>query len=679
MDLLIIPTSKWHQNPLYPLPAEYEELGPQEQRLARVNAVRQWTVTPEQATDELRKVHPLWGKLDAFGRQVLVNDYLGTAFKAAVNFFDMYYLMPDLETDFNPGFYGDTVVPHAAFHDDILWDLGVYDSNLEVAPRGSSKTTTLRRMMMATMLSRDNTPIFYCTSSDRNTAETADIMRDQLYRNPRIQDDWRAEMPTGRIKPNRGELRTGIEAFALGNRSRASLYSASAKIRGGRPFWFVLDDPEYDPSASTSMANIRANMNRLIFSVAMPMVMTRAARIVWTATFISKRHFAWMAAETEPQAGPDGKIIERCRIPEFDYWNRRIVLAAKTDASGELVSCWPHMWPINAEERTRLRLPVRTKTLVEIRSKIGAAAFAAEFMAQPGTGESVFFEMKARDHGWSVLKTSIDDHYANAPWKSTAIIQWMVGDTSRESTLKDLLARCKLFIVSDTSKTHNQGSDFKVNTLMGLDPEQNLFVFDMWAGKKPLHVQSAQALDMARKWHCPKICPEMIDDGITLARMMQNTILALSRLGGQEFLPSVKGFSPGFASKSAKIAALHPRVERGQLKLPFHLRMRRPWFDLFEQFEGFNPDANDCGLQHDDHLDTVSMSEFVTGARSRKKKDGDGEGKTVMELLKGGMVIQKETGMPLIGMLDLSKISLADLEKIRQAQLRPANEQRSLM
>ena len=58
------------QNDLYPLPHDYVSLTPEGQRLARVNACKQWQL----GGDQNSRAHAL---------------------AASINFFDRYYLYPD--------------------------------------------------------------------------------------------------------------------------------------------------------------------------------------------------------------------------------------------------------------------------------------------------------------------------------------------------------------------------------------------------------------------------------------------------------------------------------------------------------------------------------------------------------------------------------------------------------
>jgi len=666
-ELVTIPTRLWHGNELYPLPPNYLEMvanatteGERDiVRMARVNACQQWRVSREEAATQMRQVTPTWDRLNSVDKGALVDMYRAEAMVASLRFFDQWYLHPDNEVGFDPMFYDMDPLETPSFHWDIIRGWAISPSTLDVAPRGSAKSMLFRKAAILYMLTCPVYKILYCTSSEKNATETAQLVRGQLYTNPRIQDDWRPEMMDGLIRPKRGDAPTGLEWFQLANGSQLATYSVNSKMRGGRPRWFALDDPEYDPHASTSLAERRSYMYRLIFKIAMPMLNRAQTRLSWLATFVSKRHYAWLAMETE-KVVENGKIVERAKVPEFDYWERRVIKACK-EVDGKLVSVWPHMWPVDDDEKERLGLDPSTKTLTYIRKIIGSNNFNSEMMANPGHDDDNYFKLDEHKHSWWILQSSIDEEWATAPWKSKTLIKWRSGEEERSMEAKDFLASLKMFTTVDTSKTAKPDSDFKVCTLMGENKQHDLFVLDMWAGKVHPEKLMQSIFEMTGKWRCKLVCPEMIDDGITLARSLKNEVKRKADLGyNLQQLPVIDGFNPGWADKNSKIGALFTRFEHGKIKLPFFMRMRKPWVDLFDQIEGFNPDVPDGGLANDDHIDTVSMSEFVKGRRAYRGEDQPSDTKDVVTLMGQGKVVD-DMGNPLAYSLDINNMKVGDL------------------
>ena len=114
---------KWiekENNPFYPLPPDYSELTEEGKRLARINACRLW-LCPGRNKKEL-----------------------GEAFATSVRFFDVWYLCPDHDVDFDPLFYDDEPLPSPPFHSDILQNWATSNRNITIAPRGSAKSFLVR-------------------------------------------------------------------------------------------------------------------------------------------------------------------------------------------------------------------------------------------------------------------------------------------------------------------------------------------------------------------------------------------------------------------------------------------------------------------------------------------------------------------------------------------------------
>ena len=151
--------SKWIEktdNPLYPLPADYMELSEEGQRQARVNACRMWTGSKGRTTEELSE-----------------------AFLAAVRFFDLWYLVPDHEIDFDPLFYDDDPLATPAFHFDILKIWSSTSRNITIAPRGSAKSFLVRKACLLRMISRPVYTILYATSTNDNAKGMGQCLKDQ--------------------------------------------------------------------------------------------------------------------------------------------------------------------------------------------------------------------------------------------------------------------------------------------------------------------------------------------------------------------------------------------------------------------------------------------------------------------------------------------------------------------
>ncbi len=128
-------------NPNYPLPADYDDLTEDGQRMARVNACRQWLIPEE--------------NLETRGNNLV----------ASVWWFDRYYLWPDDEADFNPLFYDDTPLETPDFHWVLLRQWASYRLTAAVAPRGSAKSYLNCKDMLLRLITRPAYSFVYATST----------------------------------------------------------------------------------------------------------------------------------------------------------------------------------------------------------------------------------------------------------------------------------------------------------------------------------------------------------------------------------------------------------------------------------------------------------------------------------------------------------------------------------
>ena len=621
-------------NDLYPLPADYMELSDEGQRAARTNACRQFLVP---------------GLTDA---------QKADAYVASLNFFDFYYLHPELEVEFDPMFYDDAPLPTPEMHYDIARQWATERLSIAIAPRGSAKSSLVKKTILLETLARPKFSVIYATSTGDNTKSVGQSIKDQYSFNPRISDDFGAETAYGRLAPKRGEAPYGNTYMQLMNGSSLRCISAESKQRGGRPRLYVLDDPEYDPKASTSMSLIREYMDQLLCKVVLPMVMRAGCGARWLATFVSRRHYAFHAMDVEGG---------RARDPRFNKWDRIIIRSEYQDEQGNPKSCWPDMWPATIEERDRLAIEderfKKCVSLEEIKETIGVANYLSEYMAQPGRGDEVFFpNLEEEHHGYWYEEP--DEFFDSDPHNSNTIVGWYSNGEVKRHSLKSLLASCRMFMAVDTSYTSTKDSDSKVCTLMGVNKENELFVFDMWSQQCQQQKLIDAVLQMADKWKCPTVHVEGIKEGLSVYDTLFSIVSTkASDMANVEHLPRIKKFNPGMTSKSAKIAALLRRFDYDKIKLPLREKQRKPWRALIDQIEQFNPEARDGGLQHDDEIDTVSMSMYIVRGKPGKAIQEQEEDKTVLERLKDGET-HDQHGNPILFGIPLQSLSPEDLASL---------------
>lgn len=588
-------------NPGYPLPPDYATLTKQGRRLARINACRQWllptTQSPMGLTPRQWKGFTLWESL---------------------NFFDHYYLRPDEATHFDPLFYDEPPKENPPFHQDIIEGMAYSRFTLNVCPRGSAKSGLAKKVTLLQLISDPVHRFVYATSSHDLSKNTGHALRQQCYENARVFEDF-APLYGGSMKPVRGDQPTGIEHFFLTNGSEVQLRSTGSTQRGIRPHRYILDDPEYDASGSTSMAQLSRDFETMLFRIIMPMVLREDAGIDWLATFVSKRHYAYRAMQGKMT--PDGF---RANDSRFNYWDRLQVNVMEPDPiTGAPISCWPDRWPVESTDSTAAGGRV---SIQQMRVFMGTEAFNAEMMGSPGDAGAAFFpELTEEHHNYDIIDA--DEELSTSPRDSKSSITWIRTDPTSPHgkritmPLSSFLSASSLFITLDWAPTHGPDSDFKTACLMAHLPTHNeLFVLDLWAGQTPKAAQVKAAFTMADKWKCPLLYPEVVKDSVVLYNDLVDTARTRAMdVHGIQFVPKVVPLKVGVEPKTEKIASLYIRFEHGLIKLPFSRRDQPAFAQLFDQIASFNPQAQDGGLAKDDCLDSVAMVKFVLKGRRNER------------------------------------------------------------
>lgn len=616
-------------SPLYPLPEDYDSLTAEGQRLARVNACRQWIVPLPHVDDRARAL-------------------IGSTW-----FFDRYYLHPDPDDDFDPGFYDMKPLPTPQIHWDLSRQWASGRLNVAIAPRGSAKSTHFNKDNILRLVSHPAYSIVQATSTHDNAQHTGQLIRGQCHHNPRINDDFgpEPEFRGSGLKPRRGDRPSGVQYFYLNNGSWFRCLSAESRIRSVRPRRFRFDDPEYDNKKTTSHSVVREYMDRLLFKVAIPTTMRANCGLDWVGTFVSRRHFLWHAMSVISTNEGHRALDSR-----FDHWNRLFIPAATEDPlTGALTSVWPEMWPVDDDHK----LPgfESSTSLARWREIMGVAAFNNEMLGRPGDSDDAFFhlnqDLKGQHAYWYENHDTLLD---TDPRSSSTLICWTTssGDTVK-TKLSDFLASSFLFCTVDTAYTEHITSDRRVVHLLALTRDNILISLDLWSDRKPDSVLVDTSFRLCSLWRCPLIYVEVVRESFALYhRYRQVVVSRLSENMGLSFSPTIRDIRPGMMDKSAKIATLDTRFEHGLIKLPLWRRSSHDAYRrLFEQIDTFSPSADNGGLEKDDEIDTLSMVLQVLKSKGRPTISEESSAlDPISELRRGnthipGTNIAYATGLPL--------------------------------
>lgn len=620
-------------NTLHPLPEDFYDLSHDGQRQARVAAIQQWRLynKPEQKQTK------------------------GEVFVACIDFFDAWYLSPQYSEDgdiiFDPLFYKGEPLPTPHYHRVFYHHAGTARKVALVAMRGGAKSFMVAKPIIMCMLSCPRYDFNYATSINDLAEAMGDRCKYQLYTNSRIFDDWAGELG-GAIAPKRTEGKMGMRNFMLANRSSFFSISMQSRQRGLRPTVYCLDDPEFDPTHSTSMEVLRENMEWSLFHVILPQVQHYGTKLWWTGTYVSQRHYLYHAMQTEDVV-IDGKTIHKAAEKRFGSWVRIEVPAAtdyvNDDGSVERVSAWPELHPVDEADRKKRGMPEGIQTLEDIEDEIGTPAFSAEYLCKPGGGGMAYFSELGAGHAWWIKPGTADQDLIDNPTKSNAIICWNRGEpyTVIEMPLQEFCRNFIRFETCDTSYTNTADSDYKCIAVMALTDQNELFVLDMWAKKTSPDDIMMTSFKLSDKWRVRVIGTESVGSGLTLYEGQRDIVKTRAKEAvGVSHLPNVIPLkAPPTQTKQDRISsALYWRFEHNLIKLPKDMSPW-PWKMLKEQIIGFNPYSPDGGLKNDDCLDVIQMHRQIVNGRPMLHATEERDDETPMDALKRGEVTD-ETGMP---------------------------------
>jgi len=626
-------------NPLWPLPPDFEDLTRAGQRLARINATRQWLLP--------------WAD----------REQKGIVFARCKSWFEKNYLWDRAVSQF----FDTDPLPKAPFHLKLSAKTVEHFRTLRVLPRGSAKTSDALIGTLFKFVTMPRYTCAYSTSTQDLAAQAGARIRNELMTNACLADDFNPEFPGGHYEPRRGKGSFADSYMTLTNGSWLKFWSAGGRQRGGRSMEYWLDDVEYDPKSSTDTGLLRADMERLIFNVIMPMVLRAGSALHIMGTFVSPKSYLYHLMAMEDDGTGQRKPLE----PRMEFFERYIVKLVDevTDANGtHLISNWPHMWPVDDAQREALGLDPATTTCERMEKILGTAVFRAEMQADPSALTDSYFEIKpARDEWWF---EGLDKAFATNPRESNTLICWNRGTDIYREPLKSLLSRSFSFVTMDTSFTATSSSDYKVAHVLLYTDKNELLSLDMWDGRTEQMDLCLAGFQLAHKWGCRALCPEHVPS----QRDFENDLRTLAREKmvqryGVDNVPAIRPISIKNESKVSRIMALRLWFEHGLIKIPRHLKTG-PYSRFRDQLTTFNPGIKDGGLRNDDHIDTLAAGLLVSKANAHAI-DNVLPPRTVKDRILDGEESVGD-GVPLVAYL-LDNITMKDLMELQSARkLRPS-------
>jgi hypothetical protein len=610
-------------NPNFPLPANYADILKRNSQAAaffRFNALCQWNL--EDLSPEKKAEY----------------------FNDCLRFLDTFYLQNPQGRFYPPGEFRRS----PEFHNDILQSLILYKYTAVAAPRGHAKSYLMLKICLLILLTCVDFEITYMTATARLVKRFFTKLIRTLAHNELLKSDYE-RFYSKPIKPTRGDGAWSSQGLLqLSNGAVITGSSPGSTNRGDRPNLMIVDDIEDDYEDTTDSQKARDDVLETIFRVIIPMVSMGDRKLLWIGTLISRRHVLTGVMSDDNN---DSEFRDR----RFDHWSRLSFKARYELPSGGFEILWPDLYT--------------EKRLKEIEQEVGSDIFRAEYLNEPGhEGDKSFF-LDEKKHAYQL--DDLDAFTAANPLLSESNITYFDRKFEKRTLpLKDFLNNSLRFITVDWALSVGPSSDFSVATVMCLTPHNELFVLDLFVGRVTLSDLTTQIMRLVDKWRISIVgveAPSVHGELMHLVRTaMDNYAEANGRKPKLIKIPQHKGMA-----KERYIEGLMWRFgdrndekSPGYIKLPFFNRSKSPWRQLFQQIQDFSPLVKGGGLEHDDILETISMSHrVIPGKPILRPSDITGE-ETEWDRMLAGEFTDPTTGDSYLSGADLLRINPEALQKL---------------
>lgn len=584
-------------NPCYPLPANYDELSPAGQRLSRLNALQ------------------LQASTDGTPQDMVY----------AWSFFRTYYLSHE------KALWYKRLKQSPPMHYQIPHDMGQYSANAWAAPRSFAKSTVCNEVAMMLALTRPNFSILIIRATAAKSRKNMARIKRQLEENPRIVEDF------GTLKPPRGARVWSTEMLELPNGSTIEGSSVNSALRGDRPDFILIDDPEYDEDEEKEgrASQLIEDFEKRLFKTILGML-DDGAGIFWIGTLISRKSFLYHICK-----GDD---------PRFESWNRRVLSVIMPDGS----LLWENKWDAQAIRDRKARL--------------GETAFNSEMMNNPGSGSDKTLYIHPE---LCVYRVDGGPERERDPFSSTATLRHREG--VRHDDDLDYVDRVESFgpwaktlyrvALVDYAPTISPSSDYSCVQILGFDRTDTLWVLDGFLGKIRSDELERKIWDLAFRWKVKLIGVEAVSLQKHLADRIAFHFAKMGDTTG--FRPKVIPVKyPGRESKGERICGLEWRFNQYRIKYPVHRKNEFWASQLFFQTENFTPDLT--LLQHDDGIDTVAMHQYVVRRSGSSRTHQVENTKKATDFLLQGQLNDEITGVPFITGINLNQLTDDILDVLRK-------------
>ncbi len=611
-------------NPQWPLPANYADMDSADQLLARRNACLM-RETPQQ----------------------LAQSWL---------YFCKRYLRPDPAAGFDPMFYHPPVRDFGFIHPLIVKEVMGNDCSAIAMPRGSAKSTTLQSLILFLLCTERQSLIRYYVASESKVADSMQQIRRQLEDNPRIREDF------GNLVPQRNaslwshhEIETAETFSSL---KIATIWGK--RMRGGRGDLIILDDVEYDEDSPAKSDEDVDRLKLRVLKIIIPM-MEEGAHLSFVGTMLHCKSLLYTIV------APDVRMPDRDPRLRDELWYKINVPAKVVHTAADGTQVTKRAWAKFSDD-----------FLAKKREVQGAALHDSEFYGEPISSLDCPFQLIPAHHEYT-LEGNLDGIYTEPFAARDAVVCYHecagvdpLTTRPMRREWNDWLNSLYRFITVDYAYTAHAGSDWSVVHVLGADSRNDLWSLDMWRGRVRFPALVGKVWELALRWRA--ICLGVEAYPVQEQYYEQVAAFGEKVLSTYGYFPSLKQIKPP-VDKGQRILRLQWRFERGKLKLPSHRRLTSPYFQLYQQIQGFTEDL--ANLPTDDEIDTLSMSTDVLQGQIRTTPSAH-TATTPLELLEQGQLLD-ENGLPIIAGLPLNAIPgriLRELANRGRVDMRQEMQQR---
>lgn len=592
-------------NPLYPLPAFYNELAREEDRA--------------------------WWRVNACCIQETPADFV-----VAFTFFFYTYLWP------KGSMFLKNRREYTASHFQLIHDLAAYRFNGFSAPRFFYKSFLLLAAAMLLALTRRGYTITYFASTQQASRDKLEKVKEEFETNDRLLHDF------GQMAPKRGQKRWNVDRLSLARPFFSNIFGAWMKggHRGGRTDWLIFDDVEIDPSTDEvvpeNTARVEATLGRYMPFIEIaaddllldPDKARRGQAVTYGGTIIREDMFL-------------PRVVSDNEASQFEFWCKN-----RFDQERDGWYLWPARWG-----------PAASRLMREIMSD---DVYDREQLGRPGATAGK--ELHIHPVFNTYVIDQLDEELNTDPFHSRSLVRWatrispLLENASpvwHKMLVCDWVSTMDIALLidwNDVTKVSGR-SDFGVGHIVGLDSDRGAaWSLDLRMDRYKLDDLIDDLVELCLIWKPRQMVMEDVFAYGTLCDIVYDALREplLNAIGWLP-VPIKKNFNSRFDEKGLRIRRNKWRFKADRIYFPAHRRTVWPYSEMWYEIENFTVKLE--RLKHDDAVDTLGLLPYTFRGQSGYNPDDKSiSDQPVMELLEKGILYSAD-GFPLARCVNTSSLT----------------------